>query len=297
MTAAAIRRGAAPQRKPVKAKRGPGPIARALAAIPINTRLVERVVMWSIALILVGGAVAVALMLDVPSRMYQSFGETAGRAGLQVKQIDVRGLEHMDRLDVYAVALDQQSIAMPLVDLDAVREKLLAYGWVEDARVSRRLPDTLVVDIVERKPAAVWQHAQELTLIDREGVVLAPVKLDRMPDLPLLIGPDANTQAVALTTLMDHAPQLRPVLDGAVWVGGRRWNLRFQSGETLMLPEGEAAGAAALRKFAELDGQQRLLGQGMARFDMRLPGQMAVLPGAKKEPSAQGKPVDPALAT
>jgi cell division protein FtsQ len=29
---------------------------------------------------------------------------------------------------------------------------------VQDARVSRRLPDTLVVDIVERTPSAVWQH-------------------------------------------------------------------------------------------------------------------------------------------
>ena len=32
------------------------------------------------------------------------------------------------------------------------------FGWVKDARVSRRLPDTLVIDIVERTPAALWQN-------------------------------------------------------------------------------------------------------------------------------------------
>ena len=67
----------------------------------------------------------------------------------------------MERLPVYAVALDQDSMAMPLVDLEDTRARLLRFGWVKEARVSRRLPDTLVVDIVERQPAAIWQHNQQ----------------------------------------------------------------------------------------------------------------------------------------
>ena len=58
--------------------------------------------------------------------------------------------------------------------------------------MSRRLPDTLVIDIVEREPAALWQDKQQLALIDAEGVVLDRVPVDEMPDLPLLIGPGAN---------------------------------------------------------------------------------------------------------
>ncbi len=123
---------------------------------------------------------------------------------------------------------------MPLVDLEATRQRLLRFGWIRDARVSRRLPDTLVVDIVERQPAAIWQHDQQLALIDMDGVVLEPVKLDAMPDLPLLIGPDANHQAGALARLVDAAPQLKPAMTGASWVGDRRWDIRFQTGETLV---------------------------------------------------------------
>src|SRR3546814_2784185 len=48
--------------------------------------------------------------------------------------------------------------SMAAVDLEGVRADLMKYGWIQDARVSRRLPDTLVVDIVERTPAAIWQH-------------------------------------------------------------------------------------------------------------------------------------------
>src|SRR3546814_14732488 len=98
----------------------------------------------------------------------------------------VTGLKRMDKMTVYAVALDQQSRAMPLVDLEEVRQKLLRYGWIEDAHVSRRLPDTLLIQIDERKPAAIWQDNGQLTLNDASGVLLEPVAPAAMPPLPLL---------------------------------------------------------------------------------------------------------------
>src|SRR3546814_18685970 len=55
------------------------------------------------------------------------------------------------------------------------------------------------------------------------------------------------------------------------WVGNRRWDLRFRSGETLSLPEGEMPAKEALAKFAHMDGANRLLGRGILRFDMRDP--------------------------
>jgi cell division protein FtsQ len=148
---------------------------------------------------------------------------------------------------------------------------MLKLGWVKDARISRRLPDTLVVDIVERDPVAVWQHDGQLHLIDVQGVVLQSVATDDMPDLPLVVGPDANRQTAGLNKLMENAPALKPMLAGATWVGNRRWDLRFQSGETLSLPEGDRASAAALVNFARMDGVNRLLGRGIVKFDMRDP--------------------------
>lgn len=58
---------------------------------------------------------------------------------------------------------------MPLVDVEALRQDLLGLSWVEDARVSRQLPDTLVIDIVERTPHAVLRKPGRLVLIDATG--------------------------------------------------------------------------------------------------------------------------------
>ena len=180
-------------------------------------------------------------------------------------------------------------MAMPLVDVASIRERLLQYGWVKDARVSRRLPDTLVIDIIERKPTAIWQDQSRLSLIDAEGVVLDRVPISAMPDLPLLIGPGANAQSRYLQALLKDAPALAPQLESATWVGRRRWDLNFQSGETVALPEGQVDAQAALAKFAKLDKSAGLLGRGIVRIDLRIPGKMIV-----RLPRAPGEPIVPA---
>ena len=255
-------------------KKAPPP--NMLDALPLPAETVRRLSWWIFLAVLLALALAVAAALRVPQAIGTSLGEAVGKAGFAVKRVEIKGLNRMKRLPVYAVALDQNSMAMPLVDLEGTRARLLRFGWVQDARVYRRLPDTLVVDIIEREPTAIWQHNQQLTLIDRDGTLLEPVKLDAMPDLPLVIGPGANRHGGELSRLMDSAPELKPMMAGATWVGGRRWDLRFQSGEVLALPEGQESAQKALVKFASMDRSTQLLGRGFARFDMRIPGKFIV---------------------
>ena len=95
-------------------------------------------------------------------------GSAVGHAGFTVSGYQIVGLAHMGRAPVDEVVNDELHRAadeagtdkapQALVDAGAIRERLLQFGWVKDARVLRRLPDTLVIDIVERKPAALWQN-------------------------------------------------------------------------------------------------------------------------------------------
>jgi cell division protein FtsQ len=279
---AKIARGSPPRSRP-KGKtsvRGGGSrkagTSSVLDALPVSAETIKRVSWY----ILLGMIIAVALALlsvfQVPQLVGTAAGEAVGEAGFAVKSVEVKGTKRMDPVQAQYIAASQDSMAMPLVDLELTRERLLRLGWVREARVSRRWPDTLVVDIVERTPAAIWQHNQQLTLIDSDGVVLEPVKLDAMPDLPLVIGPAANQHATDLTRLLTAAPQLKPMLAGATWVGGRRWDLRFHSGEVLALPEGEETAEKALVYFARMDKMTQLLGKGLVRFDMRIPGKFIV---------------------
>ncbi|MFM7028052.1 MAG: cell division protein FtsQ/DivIB [Chakrabartia sp.] len=239
--------------------------------MPFKAETIERALTYLTIFAILGGLAAAAITAGIPQAIGTELGQMAGRAGFTVKSVDVQGLKRMDRDVVFAVALDQQSIAMPLVDLEKVRQQLLQYGWIGDARISRHWPNTLVVRIIERKPAAVWQHNQRLTLIDATGVKLEMVDPRAVPELPLIIGPNANQRAEDLFALLNAAPAIKPHLAVATWVGNRRWDIRFDSGETLMLPEGDRESRKALLDFARIEREQRLLGNGFVSFDIRDP--------------------------
>ena len=286
------------------ARRSPAPRSRKAAKVtvpkgmvshlPVNQAQANRLAGTMFALFTLGIVAVAIVALDLPAKAGNAAGDALGRAGFAVGGYQIVGLNRMKRSLVDAVVTDELHRAAEagtggkpaeaLVDVDAIRDRLMHYGWVKDARVSRRLPDGLVIDIVERKPAALWQEKDQLSLIDRDGVVLDRVPVSQMPDLPLLIGPGANGQATSLDKLLDGVPTLKPQLAAATWVGQRRWDLSFQSGETVVLPEGEGVASDALVKFAKLDKSAGLLGRGLKRFDLRLPGKMTVrLPRAPGE--------------
>jgi cell division protein FtsQ len=296
MSAAHVRRGGAARAKAKKSSKVavPKKIAKRLPVDQVRANKIAGLVFGAF-ILAIGLVVLVAL--DIPAKAERAAGTVVGDAGFKVSGYQITGISHMNRALIDAVVTDELrrasdeagSVKAPqaLVNVGEIRRRLLAYGWVKDARVARRLPDGLSIDIVERTPAALWQNQGQLALIDKEGVVLDRVPIDKMPDLPLLIGPGANAQEQLLDRLVSAAPTLKPQLASATWVGGRRWDLNFQSGETVALPEGEDAAKAALTKFARVDKESGLLGRGIVRFDLRVPDKMIVrLPRAPGEPIA-----------
>lgn len=225
--------------------------------------------------IIIGGAVGIAFVIanlaGVPAMAKAQVAVLASDAGFEVKHVRVTGTNRMDEQQIYARALAQKDRPMPAVELEALREELRELPWVKDARVSVQLPSTLAIDIVERKPHAVLEKPDRLMLIDAEGVELEPVAKDQTGDKMRISGPGAAKQVAPLETLLASAPALVPQLESAEWVGNRRWNLTFKSGQVLALPEGAATSASALIKFARMDGQNRLIGGQVATFDMRSP--------------------------
>ena len=284
--------GRTPAARPKPRARGAGPRRSKptglLESFGFAPGAARRIGGWTLALVTMVVVAAAILAFRLPQIAGLAIGEGVGQAGFTLKRVEITGARRVSRLAIYNVAFDQESMAMPLIDLGATRARLMQFGWIREARVSRRLPDTLVVHVIEREPAAIWQNNQQLSLIDAQGVVLEPVRLEAMPDLPLLIGPSANRHVAGLSALLDTAPRLRPQVAGATWVGQRRWDIRFQSGEVLTLPEGDEAARRAIQRFAMMDQQDPLLGRGFVRIDMRDPRRAYVR--ISREPGASVPP-------
>jgi cell division protein FtsQ len=227
-------------------------------------------------LVVILGAAAVlawfvASLAGLTALVEHKVAVVASNAGFEVNRVEVRGVERLNELKVYERVLGERDRAMPQVDLHALRASVMELSWVEDARVSRQLPDRVVIDIVERTPHAVLRKPGRLVLIDATGHELEPVSIAEAKGKLLISGPGAQAQVEALSTLLDAAPALRPQVTEAEWIGNRRWNLTFKTDQVLALPQGPDIAAGALINFARLDGLNRLLGGKVVAFDMRTP--------------------------
>lgn len=283
-----VRRSTAAKNRAAKARqardRGKGVFDRAMALLPFTDEQLQRVFLA----IILGGAVAlawfVASLAGLPAMARAELAAVASDAGFEVRRVRVSGVDRMNELKVYEAALGQRETPMPLVDLKSLRADLIALPWVKDARVSRQLPDSLVIDIVERTPHAVLAKPGRLVLIDATGEELEPISEANAKGMLRVSGPGAAKQVAALGELLDAAPALRPQVGAAEWVGNRRWNLTFATEQVLALPQGEDEAATALINFARLDGQNRLLGGKVATFDMRVPERVYMrIPGRSQQ--------------
>ncbi len=155
--------------------------------------------------------------------------------------------------------------------LDDARARIERLTWVQNATVERRLPGTVVVTLIERRPFAVWQSGGRFQLIDRAGQVVAeqdPVKdAAAFSVLPLVVGPGAPEAAAALLDQLASLPLLRSRVVAAIRVGERRWNLRLSTGADVLLPEGNEL--AAMQRLLELQSSQALLDRPVQILDMR----------------------------
>lgn len=196
------------------------------------------------------------------------------RGGFAITSVVITGQKEVHERDVLGALEIGEATSLLVFDPHWARRRLGDIAWVRDATVQKLFPGTLMVDLVEREPFALWQIAGIVSMIDREGKVIGALAEERFAGLPLVVGYGANREADALLRLVAAHPGLQARFRAAVRVADRRWNLRLDNGIEIRLPEsGEADALAAL---ADVDRRQGLLARDIAAVDLRLPDRLVV---------------------
>lgn len=204
--------------------------------------------------------------------------------GLRVENVFVAGRNHTEPADLLAALGVRAGDPMLAIDPESARARLEALPWVRYASVERHLPDTIRIEIDERRPIALWQHEGRLALIDGDGAVIGDDVPQAYRGLPMVVGPDAPAHTRALFRLLAGAPDLAERVAVAIRVGGRRWNLRLDDRVSVSLPETNAE--AAWRRLAEIERRERLVERGVVSIDMRFPDRLVI----RRAPD--GDPID-----
>lgn len=195
-------------------------------------------------------------------------------SGLTVASVDVSGTKNLEPDEIIIAAGVEDGQKIGDIDLDVVRERVESVGWVRKARVSRILPGTIQIAVAERVPYALWQEKRKLRVIDRDGVEITRQDLAHFAQLPLVVGEGAPAHARALFEIMETEPALAARVKAAVRVGDRRWDLHFDNGATVRLPETGADDA--WQRLAAIERSEGLLERDIVSVDMRLGDRMTV---------------------
>jgi cell division protein FtsQ len=214
----------------------------------------------------------------------ERIGLATAASGLRVTDIVIEGRANTPEPLLWAAIGVNKGDPILGFSLEETRARIETIPWVEHATVERRLPGTLVVNLQERRPFAVWQNQGKFVLVDRTGQVVTNQDVAQFPHLPLIVGQGAPTSAASLLDALRERPALAEKVIASVRVGDRRWNLRMTNGTDVMLPEGHEV--AGLDRLMTLQQLHSVLDRPLAAIDMRLPDRLVFRPKVEaKEPT------------
>lgn len=117
---------------------------------------------------MVAAAVVLAALLFVVSRS----------SVLQVRQLDVAGASHLTSADLVRLSGVSGQTNVLWFDPSAMERRLEANPWIARATVSRALPWTIRIAVVERRPVAVGRGGDGPVLVAGDGTVLGTAEGD-----------------------------------------------------------------------------------------------------------------------
>jgi cell division protein FtsQ len=118
---------------------------------------------------------------------------------LAVRTIEVKGAERTRVGDLLESSGLKEGTNVFSVDVSQAEQRLQNLPWIKKARVTRIVPDRIVVDVVEHQPVAVI-NLEGLYYVNRSGEVFKRVQPGEREDLPVLTG-------VSRTSFRDHPEQ------------------------------------------------------------------------------------------
>lgn len=217
---------------------------------------------------------------------YQSFVATHGEPadliakalGFGISTVTITGGGDLDETAILAAGEIGPRNSLLLLDAASVRQKLKTIPAIKEASVAKLYPDRLLIEIEERRPAALWQVNGRVAIVAADGTVLGPYDDARFMNLPHVVGAGANAKVGEYLALLEAAGDLRDRIRAGVLVSLRRWILKTTNGVDIHLPETNFE--AAVASLVQLQRASRVLDKDVLALDFREPGRVAARLGA-----------------
>ena len=203
-----------------------------------------------------------------------SIPDMVGRfAGFGIKAVTITGTHALAEGEILTLAGIGPQRSLAFLDVADIRSRLKAIPLIKDASVTKLYPDRLLLEIEERVPYALWQKEGVVSIVAADGTPIDDMKDARYQGLPMVVGEGANARLPEYVGILERSGELRNRVRAGLFIAGRRWTLKMDSGIEIALPERDPASAVA--RLAALEHDGHILEKDVTQLDLRVPGRVS----------------------
>lgn len=108
-----------------------------------------------------------------------------------VKTIEVNGNERITKNEIISLSKIQLEENGFKLSKSKIRKQIKENAYIQDVKITRKLPSTILIEIEERKPEYLLEYAGSYVVIDKQGYMLE-IKTEKM-ELPIIQGEITET--------------------------------------------------------------------------------------------------------
>jgi len=190
-------------------------------------------------------------------------------AGFAIRAIAITGNQRTSEQAVIEALGVNRGDSIFTVSPKEARARLMRLPWVADAEVYRRLPASISIRLMEKRPFALWRTEKGIVVVERSGAVITPAKAENFARLPMLIGAGAPEAAAPFIDALLATKAVLPRTQSIERIGERRWDLHLSGGVIVKLPE--EAWPAQLNELERLIVEKGILERDIEIIDLRYP--------------------------
>ena len=238
--------------------------------------------------------VVIAALLATTAAVYElrepisvgaaALGEVAqGRfaaAGLAIGEISISGQTLTSEQAIFDALGIEPHTSTVSFDVEAARQRIAQLPAIDGVTVRKTYPGDVSVTVTEKIPVARWKVDGITFVVDASGEQIGEDR-GAYGDLPLVVGDGANDDAMVMIRALDQHPSLKDGLVALSRIADRRWDLIYDTGLRVQLPE--LGVARALRNLEFYQADYQLLDRDVTVIDLRVDTLVAVRPTKSEE--------------
>ena len=213
------------------------------------------------------------------------------RLGLREIHVSSSGFWNKHEQDIFRISGLKKNNNLFSINLKSVKAKLKSVPSIEDARVVRILPDTLLVNITERMPRAVLNYPKSRWVVDENGIVMERSKSMAVNiNLPVITGvpqkylkggeilPELKAPLELVTKMLRSYPDMEMLLISASDPEQLDFYVRFRNGRTyrVVMPSNNRGVEYMLNALQSAIIHSYSIGDNRSTYNLSFDGQVVI---------------------